>query len=196
MMEIEKDSSFKLEEDISSAVATLKNGGVILYPTDTIWGLGCDATNDAAVERLFKIKNRPSSKAMISLVESIETLKQWIEYLPSKAECEIHETREPLTIIFDSPCGISTKLKAEDGSAAYRIPLNDFTREICRRLGRPLVSTSANESGQPSPLSFSEISPSLLTKVDYICNTGREKKGGCPSRILKICNDNTLTVIR
>lgn len=185
------------QSDLENAVKVIGRGGVILYPTDTIWGLGCDATNDEAIERIFDLKERSDSKALISLVDSIETLQNWVEVLPSLALQEMKSARRPLTIIYDNPKGLSKKLMADDGSAAFRIPTLDFTQELCRRIGVPLVSTSANISGAPSPASFQEIDDKIIKNVDYVCLFGREKATkGLPSRILKINNDNKFKVIR
>lgn len=188
------DSNFNI--DLQEAVAVLRRGGIILYPTDTVWGLGCDATNDEAIERLFALKQRPSSKAMISLVDSVETLNEWLNFVPERAVEEIEATAEPLTVIFDSPAGLSSSLVAEDGSAAFRIPKLHFTRELCRVLGKPLVSTSVNVSGKPAASSFDEIDGEIIESVDYVCRYGRETKGGSPSRILKITDEGKVTVIR
>ena len=182
--------------DIERAVEALKEGKIILYPTDTIWGLGCDATNEGAVERLFELKARPSSKAMLSLVDSLETLNKWVKKVPDKAVEMMATIDEPLTIIYDSPQGIAPALKAEDGSAAFRIPKNEFTQEVCRRLGRPLVSTSPNISGGKSPACFAEIDPAIIGKADYVCKSHRYARCASPSRILKITDSGALTAIR
>lgn len=184
-------------DDLQQAADTLRKGGVILYPTDTIWGIGCDATNDEAVERVFRIKQRADSKAMISLVDSFQTLNNWVKVMPQAAKNEIERAERPLTIIYDHPQNISTALKAPDGSAAFRITLAEFTQELCRLLGKPLVSTSANVSGKPSPESFDEIDDNLKEMVDYVCSYGRNSsKAGKPSRVIKISDDNNVIVIR
>lgn len=183
-------------EDFNCALITLRSGGIIAYPTDTIWGIGCDASNDQAVEKLFEIKKRPSAKAMISLVDSIETLKSHLDYFPIEAEAILRKSETPLTVIFDSPKGISDKLKAEDGSAAFRIPQLEFVSQLCRLLGRPLVSTSANFSGTTSPKLFLEIDSHLLDSTDYVCQYGRGSSNIKPSKIIKITNSGELSVIR
>lgn len=183
-------------KDIETAVNYIIRGGVILYPTDTIWGIGCDATTDSAIKRVFSIKERPESKAMISLVGSVGQLKEFVNNIPDIAIREIENSSSPVTIIFDSPKGISPFLIAEDGSAAFRIPQDDFTRELCLRAGKPLVSTSANIAGMPPATTFSEINDALINKVDYVCEFGRERKGSTPSRILKIDNEGKITIIR
>lgn len=187
----------EIREDLTKAVDVLKNGGIILYPTDTIWGIGCDATNDAAVKRLFELKSRPEAKAMISLVDSKNTLLEYLSFFPVEADQELSYTQRPLTVIFDQPRGISSMLTAEDGSAAFRIPQNEYTGELCRLLGHPLVSTSANISGKKSPRFYSEIEKDLIESVNYICRYGRDDNSVKePSRIIKITDKGVVTVIR
>lgn len=186
----------EMEEDLMKALETLQRGGIILYPTDTIWGLGCDATNEEAVERLFRLKGRPSSKAMISLVDSIGSLRNWVSNIPEVALREIMVSKRPLTIVYPEVNGISVNLIADDGSAAFRIPQNEFTAELCRRLGHPLVSTSANFAGEPSPSSYDRIPENLKVMVDYTCQTGRGSAEASPSRIIKIEADGSVSVIR
>lgn len=183
-------------DDLKRAVDTVKNGGVILYPTDTIWGIGCDATNPQAVARVFAIKQRSDSKAMISLVDSEESLRKWVAQIPEKARRLLKEEIRPLTIIYDSPRGIAKGLMAPDGSAAFRIPRATFVNELCRMAGVPLVSSSANIAGFSSPASFSEIQEDIISKVDYVCTFGRQPGNSLPSKILKISNDNEVSVIR
>lgn len=183
-------------EDIEKALTALKNGGVILYPTETVWGLGCDATDAAAVKRIFEIKKRSDSKAMISLVDSLDSLYRWVETIPAEAVRAIEESDSPVSIIYDSPKGIAEELKAEDGSAAFRITTLPFTAELVRELGHPLVSSSANISGSPTPLSFTDIESGIKNAVDYITEYGRDRKGGTPSSVLKITNDGKTIKLR
>lgn len=194
-LNVEGDVAYT-EEDLKSALRVLNKGGIILYPTDTVWGLGCDASNEEAVRKLFSLKKRLSSKAMISLVDSVDSLHKWVENVPEEAMREIESSERPLTVIYDSPVDISARLKASDGSAAFRITSHPFTKELCRRLGRPLVSTSANMAGEMAPATFNEIDESLRSAVDYVCLTGREKGNSKPSRIIKITDDGKVTVIR
>lgn len=189
-------NSHAIDSDISNAVAVLKDGGLILYPTDTIWGIGCDATNEEAVARLFELKSRPGSKAMISLVDSLQTLASLVEFVPPEAVEEMSRSARPLTVILDSAHGISPDLIGDDGSAAFRIPKLEFTRRICAQLGAPLVSTSANVSGEPSAATFDGISDYILRGVDYICRYGRHSGESVPSRIIKVSNGGDITVIR
>lgn len=186
----------EIEDDLKQALEVLKKGGIILYPTDTIWGMGCDATDSKAVNRLFELKRRPSSKAMISLVSSVEDLSKWLHILPDCAIEEIRSTDRPLTIIYDKPKGVSNMLESDDGSCAFRIPQLQFTKDLCSRLGHPLVSTSANFSGDSSPLSFNDINQSVVHGVDYVCKFGRDLKGSMPSKIIKISNNGEKIIIR
>lgn len=160
--------------DIDRAVAVLRQGGVILYPTDTVWGIGCDAMNAGAVARIYGIKKRPEAKAMITLVADAAMLERTVDGIPDVAYELLEVSDRPLTIIYDKGTGVADNLKADDGSLAVRIPAEPFSRTLCHRLGRPVVSTSANISGQPTPAIFAEIGPEILTAADYICNTGRE----------------------
>ena len=183
-------------EDITKALEVLRNGGIILYPTDTIWGIGCDASNPEAVEKIYKIKHRADSKSMLSLVGSDGQLQQFVSDVPEIAWELIDAAVNPLTIIYDSPRGIAQNLLAEDGSAGFRITSEPFSRSLCCRLRKPLVSTSANISGKPSPSHFNEISKEIIDTVDYVVGYGREKQNTAPSNIIKISQSNVVTVIR
>ena len=186
----------EIQEDLRQAVKVLTGGGIIVYPTDTIWGIGCDATNAEAVERLFKKKHRPDSKAMISLVDSLSSLISYVDHIPDSVLREIEISARPLTVIYPSIRGIVPRLKALDGSAAFRIPGNEYTKQLCNLLGRPLVSTSVNISGCKAPTVFSDISEELLELADYVCRFGRHLPSSAPSRIIKVDSKGTLTVIR
>lgn len=185
-----------MNEDLKKAVDVLRNGGVILYPTDTIWGLGCDAGNAKAVERIFKIKQRADSKSMLSLVASDGMLQQFVSEVPDAAWQLIDAAVNPLTIIYDNPKDIAENLLAEDGSAGFRITSEPYSRGLCQRLRRPVVSTSANISGKPSPKQFSDIDPEILNAVDYIAEYGRNNKESLPSNIIKVTDSNIITIIR
>lgn len=182
--------------DFQTALTTLVEGGVILYPTETVWGIGCMANNDEAIRRIFHIKRRQDSKAMISLVANINDLAHWVEIIPQAAKDAIETTSSPLTIIYDSPKGISDALKASDGTAAFRITSNPFAAELCKRIKAPLVSTSANISGNPTPRSFDEIDKDIIDSVDYVVKFGRKHAFGNPSHILKISNTGEILTIR
>lgn len=185
-----------MNEDLKKAVDVLRNGGVILYPTDTIWGLGCDAGNAKAVERIFKIKQRADSKSMLSLVASDGMLQQFVSEVPEAAWQLIDAAVNPLTIIYDNPKGIAENLLAEDGSAGFRITSEPYSRGLCQRLRHPVVSTSANISGKPSPKQFSDIDSEILNAVDYIAEYGRNNKESLPSNIIKVTDSNVITIIR
>ncbi len=186
----------EFKEDISKALDALKNGGVILYPTDTIWGLGCDATNAEAVSRIFEIKKRADSKSMLSLVANDGMLQQYLEVIPDAAWQLIDASVNPITIIYDHPKGLASNLLAEDGSAGFRITSERYSKTLSERLHRPIVSTSANISGAPSPKSFNEISKEILDSVDYVASFGHDKKGSAPSNIIKVSDSGVLKIIR
>lgn len=186
------------QSDIDNCIRTLRMGGVILYPTDTVWGIGCDATNSEAVERVFRIKRRADSKALIMLVDSQDALYDAVDNVPEVALQLIEAAVAPMTIIYDraAPC-IAKNLQASDGSVAVRVTSDPFCRAICRKLHRPLVSTSANISGAPAAATFSEISQEILTEVDYAALYRREDNTRHqPSSIIKISDDATFKIIR
>lgn len=185
-----------MNDDIKKAVEVLRNGGVILYPTDTIWGLGCDAGNAKAVERIFQIKKRADSKSMLSLVASDGMLQQFVKEVPEAAWQLIDAAVNPLTIIYDSPRGIANNLLAADGSAGFRITSETYSRNLCQRLRHPVVSTSANISGKPAPKSFKEIDREIINAVDYVAEYGRDIEKAFPSNIIKVTDSNVITIIR
>lgn len=184
-------------KDIDRAVEVLRQGGIILYPTDTIWGIGCDATNAEAVSRIYALKKRQDAKSMISLVDSAATLERWVETLPEAAEMLIDVAVRPMTIIYDHPKGVASNLLASDGSMGIRITTEYYSRQLCRRLRRPVVSTSANISGQPSPKNFQQISSEIIDGVDYVAPFGRDLEGdGRPSDIIKVSDSGVIKIIR
>lgn len=184
-------------DDLKAAVDTLKRGGLILYPTDTIWGIGCDATNEEAIARIYKLKQREDAKAMLSLVGNVGQLERTVRDIPEVAWQLIDVAVNPLTLIYDHPIGIADSLKAEDGSAGIRITSEPFSRALCERLRRPVVSTSANISGKPAPATFSEISKEIIDGVDYVVRFRRQEKGGAkPSNIIKVGDAGLVKVIR
>lgn len=185
-----------LNDDINKCLKVLSEGGVILYPTDTIWGLGCDATNEKAVERIFSIKKRINSKAMLSLVDSDATLERWVKDIPEITWDLIDASVKPLTIIYDHPHGIAPGLTADDGSAAFRITNERFSSELIKRFRKPVVSTSANVSGKKSPLTFKEIDKEILEAVDYVVDYGRDLPASSPSDIIKISDGGVIKIIR
>ena len=184
------------KQEIISAMAVLKRGGLILYPTDTIWGIGCDATNADAIERVYALKNRPGAKALICMVSDFKMLNQYVSDIPEVAYDILKYAAKPTTIIYDKPIRVAENLLAEDESLAIRVSKHNFSKALIRKYKRPIVSTSANISGQPSPKSFQEIDPAILEGVDYVVNLERNKKNGPPSAIIKLKNDGTVQIIR
>lgn len=184
-------------DDIRQAIEVMNKGGVILYPTDTIWGIGCDATNEAAVRRVFEIKKRADAKALITLVDSEAKLEFYVNDIPEVAWDLIEVTERPLTIIFDHARNLAPNLLAEDGSAGIRITKEEFSKNLCMRMKRAIVSTSANISGEPSPKCFADISPEILQAVDYVCTSRRNETHNPPaSNIIKLGSGGEVKVIR
>lgn len=185
------------EEDIRGAVACLKGGGIILYPTDTIWGIGCDATDPAAVKRVYDLKRRAESKSMLVLVDGEAMLGRTVDDIPEVAWQLIEAAVNPLTIIYDHPKGVAPNLLAPDGSLGIRVTAERYSAELCRRLRRPVVSTSANVSGQKAPAAFADISDVIKEGVDYIAEYRREEGGkASPSNIIKVSGGGLIKVIR
>ena len=185
------------QDDIKKAVEVMKNGGVILYPTDTVWGIGCDATNAEAVAKVYKIKQRDDSKALICLVDSDARLQRYVRNAPEVAWNVMELATKPTTVIFDDAVNLAPNLIAEDGSIAMRITNEEFSKELCYRFQKPIVSTSANISGQPAAQNYCDISEELLNAVDYVCFSRRqEHKPHTPSSIIKIKNNGEIDIIR
>ena len=185
------------QEDIKNAIEVMKQGGVILYPTDTVWGIGCDATNAEAVAKVYKIKKRDDSKALICLVDSDARLQRYVRNVPNVAWDILDIANKPTTIILDGAINLAPNLIAEDGSIALRITKEPFSHELCYRFQKPLVSTSANISGEPSAANYNDISQELLDAVDYVCFSRRqEHKPHTPSSIIKLKEDGEVTIIR
>ena len=185
------------EQEVEKALTVLKEGGILLYPTDTIWGIGCDATNKDAVKRIYDIKNREDSKSMIILVADEREVLKYVA-APDLAVFDfIEEQVRPTTIIFEHAVGLPDNLVAEDGSIAIRIARDEFCRHLVKRLKRPIVSTSANISGHPPPKNFSEISGDIRNAVDHVVTWRQDDTSvALPSQIIKWNNDGTKTVIR
>ena len=189
------------EQDIKNAVQVLRKGGVILYPTDTVWGIGCDATNSEAVKRVYEIKERQDSKALICLVDSDARLQRYVRHVPEVAWQLIDSLQDsdakPTTLILDGAINLAENLIAEDGSVALRITQEAFSKELCYKFQKALVSTSANISGQPAAQNYQDIDPVLLERVDYVCWTRRqEHKPHKPSSIIRLREDGEVTIIR
>lgn len=189
---------------IAEALEVLKSGGVILYPTDTVWGIGCDATNDKAVEKVFDIKHRPSSKSLVLLASDLDMVARYIKEIPSIAIDLVEVNDEPMTIIYPGAQLLAPNVVAEDGSVGIRIPLDtednspaSFCRQLVRRLGKPLVSTSANISGEDTPKCFRDISEEIAGSVDYVVPQRLERgASGRASQIIKVGLGSEIEVIR
>lgn len=193
---------------IAEALEVLKKGGVILYPTDTVWGLGCDATDPEAVEKIYRIKNRPDSKSLVLLASDLDMVARYVKEIPEMAVQLVEVNDRPMTIIYpdaiaaaagepaDRHC-LAHNVVAEDGSVGIRIPMMDFCVELVRRLGRPIVSTSANISGESTPKKWSEISAAVKDAVDYTVDPSLESGAtGQSSSIIKVGLDSTIQIIR
>ena len=180
---------------LDQSIEVLLNSQIILYPTDTVWGLGCDATSIDAVAKIFKLKNRVESKSLVVLVSSIEMLHTYVGAVPQKAIDIISTTKKPTTIIYSNPKGLAANAIALDNTIAIRIPSHDYCLDIINKLGKPIISTSANISGESTPKSFSEISLPILEGVDYVVNLEQDKITDKSSTILKLVG-NTIEVIR
>lgn len=184
-------------DDVAAAVKVLRAGGVILYPTDTVWGIGCDARDPTAVRRVFEIKRRADSKALITLVDSLAMLDRTVDEVPEVAEQLIEAAVDPVTIVYDRGRGVAPELLASDGSIGVRLTREPFSAALCRGLGAPVVSTSANVSGEPSPRCFAEISPAILPAVDYVCLSRRQEPPGAqPSSVIKISAGGLFRILR
>jgi L-threonylcarbamoyladenylate synthase len=185
------------KDDIDAAIATLKNKGVILYPTDTIWGLGCDATNDEAVEKIFNIKAREESKSLLILVNSEQMLERYVDSIPERAFQLVSVSDSPLTIIYPKGKNLAKGVCAADGSIGIRICRDEFCNELLTRFRKPVVSTSANFSGKPSPEFFGDIEQDLINVVDYsVKYRQNDRRKNAPSPIIKLNADGTIKIIR
>ena len=189
------------EEDIRRAVETMRKGGVILYPTDTVWGIGCDATNAEAVSRVYEIKQRDDSKALICLVDSDARMQRYFRNVPEVAWQLIDSLKEteakPTTLILDGAVNLAENLIADDGSVGIRITQEPFSKELCYRFQKAIVSTSANISGEPAAQNYGDIDPRIIEAVDYVCWSRRqEHKPHTPSSIIKLKESGEVTIIR
>lgn len=187
----------QIAEDIKTAVQTLRRGGLILYPTDTIWGIGCDASNEEAVRRIFQLKQREDSKAMICLVDNANRMQRYLRQVPDVAWDLVEFAEKPLTLILDGAVNLAPSLIAEDGSVGIRVTRENISRELCYRYERAIVSTSANISGAPSPSCFAEISEEIKKGVDYIMlSRQNDLSKSKPSQIIKLGLDGQIQIIR
>lgn len=187
------------KNDLQQALKVLREGGVIIYPTDTVWGIGCDATNASAVSRVYEIKRRVDSKAMLVLLDGAGKLQGYMEKVPATAWMllEASDGQRPMTIIYPRAKNLAANLLAEDGSVGIRITEELFSKALCEQLRRPIVSTSVNISGEPAAKTFQQISPELLEAVDYVCEYRRNDNTiHKPSSIIKIDEKERITIIR
>lgn len=196
-MHSQKQNIMTQKQDIKNAIEAMKKGGVILYPTDTVWGIGCDATNAEAVKRVYEIKQRDDSKALICLVDSDARLQRYVRNVPDVAWQLIDCVDKPTTLILDGAVNLAPNLIAEDGSIGIRITKEAFSQELCFRFQKAIVSTSANISGEPAAQNYRDIDPRILEKVDYVCWTRRqEHQPHQPSSIIKLSADGQVVIIR
>lgn len=185
-----------VNKEIHNAFEIIKEGGIILYPTDTVWGIGCDATNEEAIKKIYALKKREESKSMIVLVNGERMMHQVFNEIPEVAWQILDFAEKPTTLILDKPKNVAKNIIAEDNSLAVRMVTEPFCFKLMERMKRPLVSTSANVSGMFTPKSFKEITPEILKGVDYVVNLHHEKICSNPSTIIKLTLDSQVKVIR
>ena len=187
----------EFQEDIVNCLKILEQGGIILYPTDTIWGLGCDASNSVAIENIFNLKQREDHKSMIILIPEIKDIYKYV-YQPNEKSLQFQSgVKEPTTVIYEGAINLPSKLIGKDGSIAIRLTSDPFCKFLASGLGRPLVSSSANISGEPTPSIFNEISSLIKNEVDYIVHYRQnDYKRGKSSRIVRFHSDGQMQIIR
>jgi L-threonylcarbamoyladenylate synthase len=185
-----------IDLEVNKSLEVLNIGNTFLYPTDTVWGIGCDATSEAAVKKVFKIKHREESKSLIMLVDSIEMLQKYIPPISKEILLLLSKTTKPTTIIYNNPIGLAKNAVSLDDTVAIRIVQNEFCKQLIAAFGKPIVSTSANISSQPTPKCFDEIEPVILESVDYVVNLQREEVNDKSSTILKVAENGEIIVLR
>lgn len=186
-----------MEKQISEAAEVLKKGGIIIYPTDTIWGIGCDATNPKAVKKVFEIKRRSDSKSLIVLASDTDMINRYVQQIPEIAYQLIELNDKPMTIIYPNAAGLAENVVAEDGSVGIRIPMNDFCIRLIRTFKKPIVSTSANVSGTPAPQNYGEIAEEIMNAADFVADPALEGKSTHKaSQILKVGLGGEIEIIR
>ena len=185
-----------INQEVHNAYEVIKEGGIILYPTDTVWGIGCDASNPEAVAKIYKLKQREETKSMIVLMNGEKMMYNVFKEIPEVAWQILDLSENPTTLILDNPRNLAPNLIAPDKTLGIRIVKQPFCFKLMERMKKPLVSTSANISGQPTPKSFKEISPEIVKGVDYVVNLPLEKMTGKPSAIIKLTSDSQVKVIR
>ena len=185
-----------INEEVHKAYEVIKEGGIILYPTDTVWGIGCDASNAEAVAKIYKLKQRAETQSMIVLMNGEKMMYNVFKDIPEVAWQIIDLSEKPTTLILDKPRNVAPNIISTDNSLGIRVVKEPFCFKLMEKMKKPLVSTSANISGQPTPIAFKDISPEIIKGVDYVVNLHREKIGGKPSTIIKLTNDSQVKVIR
>lgn len=186
-----------MNEEVNKALAVLQDGGLILYPTDTIWGIGCDATNSEAIKKIYLLKKRDDAKSLIILLAEAKDIFQYVANPHPDIVSILKDFDRPTTVIYEQAIGLPDNLVNKDGSIAIRITNDPFCKSLIKRLKKPLVSTSANISGHPSPQSFGQIEEAIRQGVDYVIDHRREEASNVnPSRILRLRSDGTMDVIR
>ncbi len=185
-----------INQEIHNAFEVIKNGGIILYPTDTVWGIGCDASNPEAVSKIFQLKKRVETQSMICLMNGEKMMYTVFKEIPEVAWQILDLSENPTTLVLDNPRNVASNLIAADKTLGIRIVKEPFCFKLMERMKKPLVSTSANISGQPTPKSFKEISPEIIKGVDYVVNLHQDKIAGKPSTIIKLTSDAQVKVIR
>ena len=185
-----------INQEVHKAFEIIKEGGIILYPTDTVWGIGCDATNPDAVAKIYQLKQREESKSMIVLMNGEKMIYNVFKEVPEVAWQIIDLSEKPTTIILDEPRNVAANLIASDKTLGIRLVKEPFCFKLMEKMKKPLVSTSANISGQPTPIAFKDISQEIIKGVDYVVNLHQDKIAGKPSTIIKLTNDSQVKVIR
>lgn len=194
---MEDDNHILMQKEIDNTVEVLKSGGSILYPTDTIWGIGCDATNAKAVEKVYKIKRRSETRSLIVLVEKVEDISAYVDQVPEIVFDIMDGIKDPLTIIYQKGKNLAKAVLASDGSVAIRVVKDEFCKGVIHKLGRPITSSSANISGEPSPLCFNRVSDSILKSVDYVVNLRQKGFGSVKqSTMIRIAPNGEIQVVR
>ncbi len=185
-----------INQEVHKAFEIIKEGGIILYPTDTVWGIGCDATNPEAVAKIYQLKQREETKSMIVLMNGEKMIYNVFKEVPEVAWQIFDLSEKPTTIILDQPRNVATNLIASDNTLGIRLVKEPFCFKLMEKMKKPLVSTSANISGQPTPIAFKDISQEIIKGVDYVVNLHQDKIAGKPSTIIKLTNDSQVKVIR
>ncbi len=186
-----------MKKEVKKAIEVLKKGGIIIYPTDTVWGIGCDATNDKAVQKIFKLKKRLDHKSMIVLICKADNIETIVESVPTIAYDLMESWDKPLTIVYDNAKNLAKNLISSDKTIGVRVSKNTFNKTLIKELGHPIVSTSANYSGHATPVFFTEIDPLLLEAVDYVVDYQQENLTNVkPSTVIRIYEDGSFDVLR